>query len=62
MVNGVNLTVTAVVGEWLCMRQELAEIPISSLRRNGVAAAVPGGGGGSRPAVVQELTSITAQG
>jgi hypothetical protein len=48
MVTGTELGIASVLGEWLCMRQELQEIPISSLRARG--------GGG-----VTELASMTVR-
>lgn len=44
LVNGASLTLTAVMGEWLCIQKEMQDIPISSIRRperqrsNGVPA------------------------
>jgi hypothetical protein len=31
--NGVNLTCTALLGEWLCVQQEMKEIPLASIPR-----------------------------
>ena len=34
----VNFAVTAVLGEWLCVQQEMREIPLASIPRNGGSA------------------------
>ena len=42
---GTNLAVTALLGEWLCMQKEMQDIPLTSLRRNGGGAAAGAAGG-----------------
>jgi hypothetical protein len=65
---GANLAVSALLGEWLCMQKEMQDIPISSLRRNGASTAAKAsssgsGGSSSRSSAphVLELSSITIQ-
>lgn len=58
LIAGGCLAVAAVLGEWLCMRLELAEIPLGSLRER------RGGGGSSnglRTTGVAELTSVATR-
>jgi hypothetical protein len=56
VVNAINLTITAVLGEWLCLQHELKEIPMSSIRRPAAAAAARDGQAGTA-----ELASILTQ-
>lgn len=55
VVLGSSLAVTAVLGEWLCMRLELAEIPLASLAGRRAVS------GGSRTSGVVELSAVGAR-
>ncbi|EFJ44897.1 hypothetical protein VOLCADRAFT_121272, partial [Volvox carteri f. nagariensis] len=48
LVNGLGLIIMSLLGEWLCLRREMQEIPLNTLRgrgANGGAAAASGSGG-----------------
>lgn len=47
LVNGVSMSLMALVGEWLCVRREMQEIPLSSLRARGQATGDGARGGAS---------------
>ena len=52
--SAINLSVTAVFSEWLCLQHELKEIPLASIPRRRIGNGSGGGGDA-------ELTSITTQ-
>mmetsp|Transcript_14093 Transcript_14093/g.30554 ORF Transcript_14093/g.30554 Transcript_14093/m.30554 type:complete len:200 (+) Transcript_14093:129-728(+) len=52
VVNGVGLLILSLLGEWLCVRREMAEIPLNALRARAAAGAAASGSG-APPASVQ---------
>ncbi len=53
---GAGLAATATLGEWLCIQQELREIPLASIPRPAAGAGGAGGSGSGRAGV--ELSSV----
>ena len=61
VVVGTSVAATAVLGEWLCMRLELAEIPLNSVKSRRGGGGGSNGGSGLRTAGVAELTAVTVR-
>ncbi|PNH03043.1 Protein SYS1 [Tetrabaena socialis] len=59
--NLLGLVIMSLFGEWLCLRREMQEIPLNTLRGRGASAGVPSAGSGASTSAGSSGTSSAVQ-